>query len=67
MDLRGGRRRKWWKKLATVADDRSSATATGRPEIFCDFLERRKRKGFGCFVVEARVDDLCYPLQNGRK
>ena len=32
----------------------------GQKQRFCDFLERRKRKGFRYFVVEARVDEWCY-------
>ena len=65
--MRGGRRRFWRRK--TVGRPVVNSTATGRldgkSKYFVNFGERRKRKGFGNFVMEARVDELCSPLQNG--
>ena len=57
MDLRGGRRRFWRRKLVAVA----GRPVAGRPNqvTLCNFLERRKRKGVGNFLVETRVDELC--------
>ena len=42
-------------KLAAIV----GRLVAGRPNqvILCDFVERRKRKGFENFVMEARVDE----------
>ena len=49
-----------------VAVDGRPVAGRPEPSAFVAFLERGKRKGFGNFLVEARVDEWCYsPLQNG--
>ena len=67
----------WWKKeiledevgcrcRATGRRCRATGRRTAEPnDFFCEFLERRKRKWVGNFVVEARVDELCSSSQNG--
>ena len=46
-------------RRATVCEQYLDLSSRRKSKYFVTFGERRKRKEFGNFVVEARVDELC--------